>query len=147
MEGIDPGLRDLAEVDRLVHEPARLMILMVLYTVESADFTFVLNVTELTDGNLSSHLSKLEAAGYVEIEKGYAGKKPRTRLRLTAEGRLRSCLFAREELDLRTLLRSGAGDEELAGAIRAVVQGKPERHGLSEGGGESGGLAMSRVGG
>jgi DNA-binding MarR family transcriptional regulator len=87
MEGSDPGVRDLADVDRLVHEPARLMILMVLYTVESADFTFVLNVTELTDGNLSSHLSKLEAAGYVEIEKGYAGKKPRTRLRLTAVGR------------------------------------------------------------
>jgi DNA-binding MarR family transcriptional regulator len=87
MEGSDPGVRDLADVDRLVHEPARLMILMVLYTVESADFTFVLNVTELTDGNLSSHLSKLEAAGYVEIEKGYAGKKPRTRLRLTPVGR------------------------------------------------------------
>ena len=87
MEGSDPGLRDLAEVDRLVHEPARLMILMVLYTVESADFTFVLNITELTDGNLSSHLSKLETAGYVEIEKGYAGKKPRTRLRLTTVGR------------------------------------------------------------
>ena len=74
MEGIDPGVRDLAEVDRLVHEPARLMILMVLYTVERADFTFVLNATELTDGNLSSHLNKLEAAGYAEIEKGYAGK-------------------------------------------------------------------------
>ena len=87
MEGIDPGVRDLAEVDRMVHEPARLMILMVLYTVERADFTFLMNVTELTDGNLSSHLSKLEAAGYVEIEKGYAGKKPRTRLRLTPVGR------------------------------------------------------------
>lgn len=87
MEGIDPGVRDLAEVDRMVHEPARLMILMVLYTVERADFTFLMNVTELTDGNLSSHLSKLEAAGYVEVEKGYAGKKPRTRLRLTAVGR------------------------------------------------------------
>ena len=87
MEDIDPGVRDLAEVDRLVHEPARLMILMVLYTVERADFTFLMNATELTDGNLSSHLSKLEAAGYVEIEKGYAGKKPRTRLRLTAVGR------------------------------------------------------------
>lgn len=85
--GIDPGLSILAEVDRLVHEPARLMILMVLYTVESADFTFLINVTELTDGNLSSHLTKLEAAGYVGIEKGYAGKKPRTRLRLTAVGR------------------------------------------------------------
>jgi DNA-binding MarR family transcriptional regulator len=85
--GIDPGLSDLADVDRLVHEPARLMILMVLYTVEVADFTFLINVTELTYGNLSSHLSKLEDAGYVEIEKGYAGKKPRTRLRLTTVGR------------------------------------------------------------
>jgi DNA-binding MarR family transcriptional regulator len=85
--GIDPGLRNLAEIDRLVHEPARLMILMVLYTLESADFTFLSNVTELTDGNLSSHLTKLEAAGYVEIEKGYAGKKPRTLLQLTEMGR------------------------------------------------------------
>jgi DNA-binding MarR family transcriptional regulator len=85
--GIDPGLSDLADVDRLVHEPARLMILMVLYTVEIADFTFLINVTELTYGNLSSHLSKLEDAGYVEIEKGYDGKKPRTRLRLTPVGR------------------------------------------------------------
>jgi DNA-binding MarR family transcriptional regulator len=90
MEGdarIDSGLRSLAEVDRIVHEPARLMILLVLYTVEAADFTFLINATELTDGNLSSHLSKLEAAGYVEIDKGYAGKKPRTRLRLTKLGR------------------------------------------------------------
>jgi DNA-binding MarR family transcriptional regulator len=86
-EGIDPGLRNLVELDRIVHEPARLMILMVLYTVEVADFTFLINATELTDGNLSSHLSKLEAAGYVEIEKGYAGKKPQTRLRLTKAGR------------------------------------------------------------
>lgn len=86
-EGIDPSLRNLAEVDRTVHEPARLMILMVLYTVEVADFTFLINATELTDGNLSSHLSKLEAAGYVEIEKDFADKKPRTRLRLTEAGR------------------------------------------------------------
>jgi DNA-binding MarR family transcriptional regulator len=85
--GIDPGIGDLAEVDRLVHEPARLMILMVLYTVEFADFTFLTTITKLTDGNLSSHLSKLESAGYVEIEKGYAGKKPRTRIRLTEVGR------------------------------------------------------------
>ena len=85
--GIDPGIGDLAEVDRLVHEPARLMILMVLYTVEFADFTFLTTITRLTDGNLSSHLSKLESAGYVEIEKGYDGKKPRTRIRLTEVGR------------------------------------------------------------
>jgi DNA-binding MarR family transcriptional regulator len=60
-------------------------ILMVFYTVERADFTFLMNATELIDGNLSSHLSKLGAAGYVEVEKGYAGKKPC--LRLTAVGR------------------------------------------------------------
>jgi DNA-binding MarR family transcriptional regulator len=87
MGEFDSDLRELGEVDRLVHEPARLMILMVLYNVEAADFTFLTNVTELTDGNLSSHLSKLEAAGYIEIEKGYAGKKPRTTLRLTETGR------------------------------------------------------------
>lgn len=86
--GSDQGLRELAQVDRLVHEPARLMILMVLYTVDVADFTFLINATELTDGNLSSHLAKLEAANYVEIEKGYEGKRPRTLLRLTEEGRL-----------------------------------------------------------
>ena len=85
--GSDQGLRELAQVDRLVHEPARLMILMVLYTVDVADFTFLINATELTDGNLSSHLAKLEAANYVEIEKGYEGKRPRTLLRLTEEGR------------------------------------------------------------
>jgi DNA-binding MarR family transcriptional regulator len=81
------GLRELGQIDRMVHEPARLMILMVLYTVEHADFTFLVNLTELTDGNLSSHLAKLEEAGYVDIEKGYAGKKPRTTIRLTPEGR------------------------------------------------------------
>lgn len=85
--GSDQGMRELAQVDRLVHEPARLMILMVLYTVDVADFTFLINATELTDGNLSSHLAKLEAANYVEIEKGYEGKRPRTLLRLTEEGR------------------------------------------------------------
>ena len=84
---IDPELRKFAKVDRLVHEPARLIILMVLYTVDSADFTFLVNATELTDGNLSSHLSKLEDAGYVKIDKGYAGKKPRTTVQLTQEGR------------------------------------------------------------
>jgi DNA-binding MarR family transcriptional regulator len=84
---IEPGLRGLAEVDRLVHEPARLMLMMYLYNVESADFVFLVNATGLTWGNLSSHLSKLEQAGYVEIDKGYVGKKPRTMARLTDEGR------------------------------------------------------------
>lgn len=80
-------LRGLGKLDRLVHEPARLMILMVLNSVEDADFTFLVNATELTDGNLSSHLTKLEEAGYVEIEKSFKGKKPRTTIRLKPEGK------------------------------------------------------------
>ena len=80
-------LRQLGQIDRMVHEPARLMILMALYIVDEADFTFLVNMTELTDGNLSSHLAKLEEAGYVEIEKGYAGKRPRTTIRLKPDGR------------------------------------------------------------
>ena len=58
----------LADIDRVIHEPARLMILAYLYVVESADFLFLMRQTGLTGGNLSSHLSKLEAAGYVDIK-------------------------------------------------------------------------------
>lgn len=63
------------------------MILLILSTVEEADFVFLLNTTELTWGNLSSHIGKLEEAGYVEVEKGFVGKKPHTLARLTPEGR------------------------------------------------------------
>jgi len=80
-------LRDLADIDRVVHEPARLMLMMYLFNVKAADYTFLVNVTGLTWGNLSSHLSKLEEAGYVELEKGYVGKKPNTMVRLTDAGR------------------------------------------------------------
>jgi DNA-binding MarR family transcriptional regulator len=74
-------------VDRLVHEPARLAILANLYVVESADFVFLLRRTGLTRGNLSSHMNKLEAAGYIEVTKGFKGKRPHTMLRLTDSGR------------------------------------------------------------
>ena len=80
-------LEPIAGIDRLMHEPARLMILALLYVVESGDFTFLMRQTGLTWGNLSSHLSKLEDAGYVQIEKEFVGKKPHTMLRLTDEGR------------------------------------------------------------
>jgi len=79
--------QSIGDVDRLIHEPARFMVLALLYVVESADFTFLMNQTGLTWGNLSSHLSKLEEAGYVEIQKEFKGKKPHTMLHLTEEGR------------------------------------------------------------
>lgn len=80
-------LQTLAEIDRVIHEPARLLILAYLSVVESADFLFLMNQTGLTRGNLSAHLSKLEAAGYVEIKKEFVEKIPRTLLSLTKPGR------------------------------------------------------------
>ena len=80
-------LQPLGEINRVIHEPARLMILAYLYVVESADFLFLKNQTGLTGGNLSSHLSKLEAAGYVEVKKEFVDKIPRTLLRLSDKGR------------------------------------------------------------
>ncbi len=80
-------LQKLVDIDRVVHEPARLLILSYLYVVESADFLFLLRQTNLTKGNLSSHLMKLEKAGYVNIEKKFVQKIPRTLLSLTKEGR------------------------------------------------------------
>lgn len=81
------NLQPLAEIDRIIHEPARLLILAYLSVVESADFLFLMNQTHLTRGNLSAHLSKLETAGYVEIKKEFVEKIPRTLLRLTEKGR------------------------------------------------------------
>lgn len=80
-------LSTLPDLDRLVHEPARLAVMALLYVVESADFTFVINQTGLTWGNLSAHLSKLEEAGYLEAQKSFKGKRPNTTLMLTALGR------------------------------------------------------------
>jgi len=79
-------LRSLTELDRLIHEPARLLIVTILSTVESADFLFLQRETDLTKGNLSAHLSKLEEAGYVNIEKTFKGKLPLTVCKLTESG-------------------------------------------------------------
>ncbi len=80
-------LESIADIDKLIHEPARLMILAHLYVVESADFLFLTRQTGLTVGNLSSHMTKLEEAGYIKVEKEFLDKKPHTMLRLTDEGR------------------------------------------------------------
>ncbi len=79
--------RKISAVDRLVHEPARLMILTILRSVEAVDFLYLQNETGLTKGNLSSHLTRLEEGGYISIEKTYRGKIPLTLCRLTETGR------------------------------------------------------------
>jgi DNA-binding transcriptional ArsR family regulator len=75
------------DVDRMIHEPARLAIMALLSGAEQVDFLFLLRETALTKGNLSSHLAKLEEAGYVGIEKQFRGKIPLTLARLTPQGR------------------------------------------------------------
>jgi len=89
---VDPGTGDLeikplADIDPLIHAPARLMVLTYLYVVDSIDFVYLKRVTELSWGNLSRHLSKLEEAGYVDLEKSFQDKKPHTMIRLTEQGR------------------------------------------------------------
>ena len=79
-------LRRVTELDRLIHEPARLLIVTILSSVESADFLCLQRETELTKGNLSAHLRKLEDAGYVNIQKTFKGKLPLTVCKLTATG-------------------------------------------------------------
>jgi DNA-binding MarR family transcriptional regulator len=81
------GENPLSGLDRLIHEPARMLVMSLLSVVESADFLFLQRQTGLTGGNLSSHLSRLEEAGYVKVEKQFVGKKPNTLLSLTRTGR------------------------------------------------------------
>jgi len=80
-------LHPLADIDQVIHAPARLMVLTYLYVVHSADYVFLMRMTGLTWGNLSTHLSRLEEAGYVEINKEFRGKKPHSTIRLTHRGR------------------------------------------------------------
>lgn len=87
MAGMKELNLNLGELDRMIHEPARLAIIMILSTVDSADFLYLKRQTGLTRGNLSSHLSRLEDAGYINIEKTYRGKIPLTLCSLTDMGR------------------------------------------------------------
>ena len=78
---------DIEEIDEVIHGRLRLGIMAYLSAVNPASFPELLDKTGASNGNLSTHLSKLEAAGYVTQEKGYAGKKPQTLVHLTESGR------------------------------------------------------------
>ena len=77
----------MTDLDRVIHEPARLLIVALLAGVQEADFLWIQRESGLTKGNLSAHLSKLEDVGYIDIEKTYRGKVPLTLLRLTKQGK------------------------------------------------------------
>lgn len=99
--------RELVTLDRVIHEPARLMIMTVLYAVSEADFLYLQNECGLTQGNLSSHLARLEEERYVLVEKTFKGKYPLTLCSLTQQGR--------------------KAFEEYARIIRAATQGPARR--------------------
>ncbi len=77
----------MKDIDRIIHEPVRLRILSILSGIDLADFKFLLSTLGLSRGNLSSHMDKLQQAGYVEVQKGFNGKIPHTDYRITDNGR------------------------------------------------------------
>ncbi len=107
-----PSDNDKLLVDRLIHEPARLAIMTVLSSVDSADFVFLAHATRLTNGNLSSHLTKLEDAGLITIEKRFVHKKPNTNVELTREGKTRIAKHW-TQLDRLKSLSTGGADRRL----------------------------------
>jgi len=84
---VNQQIRSIADLDRVIHEPGRLMIVALLFAVDRADFLYLQHETAMNKGTLSSHLSRLEEAGYIEVTKTYRGKVPQTLLRLTEAGR------------------------------------------------------------
>jgi len=94
-------LKSMFELERLIHEPARLMILMLLMQVTEVDFVYLMNETSLTRGNLSSHLSKLEEGGLIALEKRFVGRKPQTVCWITEEGKRKLTAYVAQ---LRTIL-------------------------------------------
>ena len=79
--------QSLTDVDKLIHEPSRLMILTILNVVDKADFVYLQRETGLTRGNLSVHLTKLSEAGYIDIQKTFNGKMPQTICQITETGK------------------------------------------------------------
>lgn len=86
-QGPEPDVNQLADIDPIIHAPARLMVITYLFVVESIDFVYLKRMTGLSWGNLSTHLTKLEDAGYVIIKKTFQDKKPHTMIQLTDKGR------------------------------------------------------------
>ncbi len=92
-------------LDRVIHEPARLRILMVLSGLEECDFKFLKGTIGLTNGNLSAHVDRLESAGFVEIQKGYRGKVPHTIYRMTDQGTTALSSYWQAVDEIRSLAR------------------------------------------
>jgi len=99
----------VASLDKLLHEPARLCVVACLAVVEEVDFVFLQSQTGMTGGNLSSHVKKLEQAGYISMQKEFKGSKPRTSFALTTAGRQALSRYLKSMQGLLAVLGNGAG--------------------------------------
>lgn len=115
----------MADVDRVIHEPARLRILTILTSVDVVDFNFLLTALGLTKGNLSSHMDKLEKAGYVDIRKGFNGRIPHTEFAITSAGRGALEDYWRELDAIRTMREPVATPAEEGIAAQNETSGTP----------------------
>ena len=105
--GDSAEFQELARLDKLIHEPARLALLSALAVADRADFTYLQRVTGLSKGNLSAHLTTLETAGIVEVEKGYTGRRPKTWVRITVSGHQAVEAYWETMMRWNTALRAG----------------------------------------
>jgi DNA-binding MarR family transcriptional regulator len=92
------------EIDKIIHEPARLRIMMILDGLEQADFTFLAKTLGLTRGNLNRHIEKLESAGYLKVKRSFKGKVRNTSYQITQKG---SKALTRYWENLDTIRQSG----------------------------------------
>lgn len=96
---------DYQQLDEIIHSRIRLAVMAILAAVEDAEFTYLREKVNATDGNLGAHLRKLEEAGYVAVRKGFVARKPVSRYRLTSKGR---DAFGRYVERLGSMLHGGA---------------------------------------
>lgn len=99
----------MAQLDNIIHQTVRLQIMSSLVSLdqnEQVEFTYLRDLLKLTDGNLGAHLTKLEEADYIKIEKAFVARKPRTFISATGKGR---DAFAGHVAALKEILHSGKG--------------------------------------
>jgi DNA-binding MarR family transcriptional regulator len=96
----------MAKLNEIIHQPVRLRIMATLVTLaegEEVDFTYLRDLLEVTDGNLGAHLRKLEVAGYIDVDKTFVERKPRTYISASVEGRR---VFQEHVAALESILKS-----------------------------------------
>jgi DNA-binding PadR family transcriptional regulator len=101
--------KTLPELNKVIHSQVRLAIMSILSTAKSADFNYLKASTGATDGNLSTHLSKLEETGFITIEKSFRGKKPLTTIKITDSGREAFLDYLEQLEQILHIRKSGKG--------------------------------------